>query len=293
MILVNDKGGNFMEDCGATFVLVPNDLIIKGSEYELITYISLSMNRQLFDVKKASISIVNICQTMKYSFIDRRKGSYYMSIRKILEQFCERGWIKPYHTDDKKVNPSELMVIELNRFFFPEKNYTSISMQELNDIINCTEYKSKASLIKVFLYIKSFMQMVYKGHTDCVISAYYVVGNVAARALNMSRSKYDACINALCNIGLLICHQTGSYFTQYGITNAPNIYVLANEDATRNISGALNRLKYNLLDDRYGNGEDFMPITHVGKPFQRADDSDDGEWGDPNPMNRYYIKGEN
>lgn len=298
-----------MSDYGKSFLLVPNELIYKGNEYELITYIILSMNRHLFDVKNVKTSIIDICQTAGYSYVDRHDGSYFTCIRKILEQFDKRGWIKLHYPSEKKINPSELIQIRLNDFFFPQKKYTSVVTEDLYTIFKNGNYKNKAALIRVFLYIKSFMQVVYEGRTDCTISAYYVSGNVAAYALNMSRGKYDICIKTLCNTGLIICHQTGSYFNEFGIANAPNIYVLNNEDADRNIRGAINRLRYKLLDDRYGNHEDFMPTTYTGKAFTDDEDygygydydyndivtdrvnsqdnnDDDGEWGDPNPMSQ-------
>lgn len=289
-----------MKEFDKLHLRIPNSLINDNDEYALITYMAITINKQLFNRKIAKTSIFDICRLWGYSTTDRRSGSYLSLIKGILADFCDRGWIEIHQPQSKKIKPNELITIKLSDIFFPEKNYTSISMQELNDIINCTEYKSKASLIKVFLYIKSFMFMVYEGHTDSVISAYYVAGNIAADALKMSRSKYDLCVNVLLGIGLLVCHQTGSYRTKYGVVNAPNVYVLNNDDAERNIKGGISRLKYDLLDKRYGNGDDFMPIVYTGKTIKKRDvlelkesDTDDGEWGDSNPMSEYHIKGEN
>lgn len=285
-----------------SYLTIPNDIIYEHDEYELITYISLLMNRQLMDTTIVATSIMDICRTARYSCVDRRKNSYYSAIKGILEQFQDNGWITEIiQKDDRakgKINPSELFKIKLGDFFFPETNYTSITIKELNAILNCPEYKSKASLVRVFLYAKSFMQIAYTGGSQSTISAYYVVGDVAANALQMSRNKYDLCINVLCGLNLLICHQTGSYHSEFGIRNAPNIYVLNNEDAQRNIQGGLSRLKYKLLKSGYGNKDkDFMPIVYNGKAIKKKekpttdnmfdDDEDYSDWGLPNPMNRY------
>jgi hypothetical protein len=195
-----------------------------------------------------------------------------------------------------------LFKVRLGDYFNPQNNYTPITLQELNTILDCTEYKAKASLIRVFLYIKSFMYLRYNGNTDDIISAYYVAANVAVYTLGITRGKYDLCINVLCGLGLLVCHQTGSYYNQYGITNAPNVYVLNNKDTEHNISGAISRLKYDLLNPKYGNKDDFMPIVYTGKTIKKDkaesefendtpmdDEEDNGEWGDRNPMERNYY----
>lgn len=280
------------------YIIVPNELIYEHNEYEVVTFIALSMKRQLMNKSVATTSLKDICQITGYSFIDRNKGSYFSSLKNILVQFCENEWIDDGNLDYQKIKSSELLNIQLGDFFFPESDYTIITVKELNAILNCPEYKSKASLVRVFLYAKSFMQIAYTGDTNSTISAYYVAGDVAADALQMSRNKYDLCINVLCGLNLLICHQTGSYHSEFGIRNAPNIYVLNNEDAQRNIQGGLSRLKYKLLKTGYGNKDkDFMPIVYNGKTIKKKEEPstdnvfDDGEdysdWGLPNPMNCY------
>lgn len=289
-----------MSNVNEKFYKIPMRYILESDEYEVLTYLGLLEARTLSDPNKVYISQKILCENMNYSSVDRRKGSYYSEIRKHLQLFTGRKWIKvDSRVDCENINPSECMNITLSDLYIPSDNYIKLTKDELDIIINNRKYRNRASLLQVFLYIKSFMYVDHK-IANRSISAYYVVGNVAARALNISRGKYDVCVNVLCDIGLLICHQTGSYFNEYGISNAPNIYVYNNERARDNIDGALNRLRYKLLDSRYGNGEDFMPITHVGKAFgddSQSDDTvskytesadnnndDDGEWGDPNPM---------
>lgn len=289
-----------MNGANDKFYKIPSDYILEADEFEILTYIGLLDARTLANPKKIYISQKILCENMNYSSNDRHKGSYFLAIRKHIQLFLGKGWVTiDNRFNCEKINPSECLDITLSDSYIPKDGFIKLTNDERNRIINNYKYKNKASLLQVFLYIKSFMYVDYK-MPDRALSAYYVSGNVAAKALNMSRGKYDMCVKVLCDIGLLVCHQTGSYFDKFGITNAPNIYVYNDERAKDNINGALNRLRYKLLDSRYGNGEDFMPITHVGKAFgddnqanstvseytESADDNndDDGEWGDPNPM---------
>ena len=288
---------NYEENCNQ-FVAVPNILIYKGSDYELATFVALSLSKLYIDKSIAAMSIMGLCKKMGYSCIDRRKDSFYSSIKTIITQFKKNGWVS---NCPDKFNPSQFYEIKLNDFFFPESEFTLLSLQELEIILGCKEYKSKTALVKTFLYVKSFMNITYKKNPDSVISAYYVAGTVASRTLGMSRNKYDFCINILCWLGLLVCRQTGSYYDETGIKNAPNIYVLNDDRAEDNIRGAMSRLRYKLLNPQYGNGDNFMPIVYIGKTIKKDksesnvkdriqdDEEDNGDWGDPNPMERNYY----
>lgn len=280
------------------YVSVPNILIYKGNDYELATFVALSLSKLYIDKSIAAMSVVSLCKKMGYSYTDRRKDSFFSSIKKIITQFEKNGWVSNCPT---KFAPSQFYEIKLNSFFFPDSEFTLLSLQELETILECKEYKSKTALVKTFLYIKSFMNITYNGNPDSIISAFYVAGTVASHTLGMSRGKYDFCVNILCWLGLLICRQTGSYYDETGIKNAPNIYVLNDDRAEDNIRGAMSRLRYKLLNPQYGNKDDFMPIVYIGKTIKKDktesefedhiqdDEEDNGEWGDRNPMERNYY----
>ena len=282
------------------YIIVPNKLIYdKNSENNILVYIGISKRRMLLDKTVAITSIVDLCETSNYSIDDRRRKSFYSLIKPALNSFIEMGLIKIDNFDD--VKPQTLIKIRLTDGFEPKEKYTPITMQELKTILNCKSYKSLSALVRVYLYVKSLMYMDYR-HTNAVISAYYVAREVAARALKISIAKYDRCINTLCDLGLLVCHQTGSYYDYNGIKNAPNIFVLNDEQAESNINGAINRLKYSLLNSEYGNSDEFMPIVYTGKKFKESieeseeDDEEEyeeddefdedygDEWGESNPM---------
>lgn len=283
------------------FYKVPKDYIYEMDEYELMTYISILDFRTLSDSNKAYLSAKMICDKANYSSTDRRKESYYSLVRKHIHLFLGRNWIKisnPIITN--KINPSECIEVILTDLYIPKEKFIKLSQTEFDTIVNNDKYKNKASLLHVFLYIKSFMYADDKDRNRS-ISAYYVSGMVASHTLGMSRSKYDACVNTLCELGLLICRQTGSYYDETGIKNAPNIYVLNDDRAEDNIRGAMSRLRYKLLNPQYGNKDDFMPIVYIGKTIKKDktesefedhiqdDEEDNGEWGDRNPMERNYY----
>ena len=286
-----------MDNKNQIFYKIPTDYIYEVDEYELMTYIGILNFRTLSDPNKAYLSIKMICDNAGYSSADRRKASYYTFIRKHIHLFLGRKWITISNPIvGEKINPSECLEVVLSNSYIPKERFLKLTQKEYDIIINNHQYRNKASLLRVYLYIKSFM-FVDNVDSRKSISAYYVAGDIAANTLGMSRSKYDSCVNSLCEIGLLVCRQTGSYYTYHGITNAPNIYVLNNENAENNISGAMSRLKYELLNKKFGNSDEFMPITYIGKPITKknsnpinkniCEDDIDGDWGSPNPMNRY------
>lgn len=249
------------------YINIPNELIYKEVyESEILVYIGIAKRRLLFDKMMAVTSIFDLCELSNYSTTDRRKGSFFSSIKFSLQRFRDMGLIEfgrnIQSVDD--IRPQGLLQINLTKNFDIEEKYTMITEREINSILNCKTYNSLSSILRTYLYVKSFMLIDYK-HPENAISAYYVARKIAANTLKMSLPKYDGCLETLCDLGLLICHQTGSYYTYHGITNAPNIYVLNNDNAMSNVRGALNRLKQELLKPEFGNKDDFMPMVYIGK----------------------------
>ena len=253
---------------------IPNEIIYSDptyTEYDLLTYVAISKCKLLYDSSIAHTSIFDICSFSNYSTIDRKENSYLSSIRCTLKLFKDNELIRIdgiKETDELKIKA--LIKMQLTDKFTPTSNYTVLTNEELSVIIGCKEYKATAALLKVYLYIKSLMFIDYN-NPNSSISAYYVTEDIACQVLFMSKQKYDICVNTLCALDLLICHQTGSYYDFNGIKNAPNIYVLNNDNVASNIRGALNRLKHDLLKPEFGNKDDFMPIVYTGKKIKKSE----------------------
>lgn len=256
------------------YYAIPKEIVYSDpayTEYDLLTYITILRCRLLHDNHIAHTSIFNICELSNYSTLDRREESYYSSIKWSLKLFRDNDMIKINGIKEvDELRPRAFIKIQLTDKFVPSSNFIQLTDEELNVIIGCKEYKATAALLKVYLYIKSLMFIDYN-NPNSSISAYYVTEDIACQVLFMSKQKYDICVNTLCALDLLVCHQTGSYYDFNGIKNAPNIYVLNNDDVAGNIRGALNRLKHDLLKPEFGNKDDFMPIVYTGKKIKKAE----------------------
>ena len=82
----------------------------------------------------------------------------------------------------------------------------------------------------------------------------YGLDKTIVRDLHLNRKTVDTCLDAFVDKNIFIKYTTGSYYKGDEPRNAPNIYVIPDENAENNIKALLEELK-----QRYG-VEQFAPI---------------------------------
>lgn len=269
---MNKKNDFFVKISNPIYIDVNSGYTVEQDE--LITYIGLCHHKKLIDNDIVETSINNICYDANYSF-DRHKGSYLTKIKGHLQTFVDRGWIMVFAGSSlERVRNDSCIRLKLLKGFEPQKDYTMLTENEFDNIMEYDGNICKSIVLRVYLFIKS--KMFYKSESSGFekFSAYYMNGDAAINDLKISRERYDNCLNFLVNKGLLAKYETGSYYTKHNsIINAPNVYVLNDKDKIDNINEAVKRLKYKYLKSEYGNGNDFMPIVYTGKKIKKDQES--------------------
>jgi predicted transcriptional regulator len=185
----------------------------------------------------------------------------------VLKNFVQDGKIELLNCSDfVNVVHNTQMAFRLNpNVFNPSDQYVVLNDSEWDKIVLIKSRIPKYELLRVFLYLKSFMASNTEIITKQVCACYRGVDKIA-QDLNMTRKHLDKIIGQLIKCGLIIKHEVGSYFSKAHkkIQNAPNVYVLASDkNVKQHIQDGINRLQYNL------GVSEFMPIVHKGKKIKK------------------------
>lgn len=250
------------------FCKVPRGFLGSKSGYEIMVFTCLEFSKLLRNDRVAVTSIGAICEGCNYKNVKGKSGFPYR-IKAILEDFINIGYI---NSVNKKFPTSfeynEYSEFELSEIFFLKDDFIKLTTNEFNTLMHIKSSAAKPLLLKCYLYVKSFI-FEYQEYEIGKVSAFYQAIDEMVANLHISRKKVDKCLDLFVQNGLLCKHETGSYKTHMGtIKNAPNIYVLNNENAKENINTAVKRLKYNLEVEK------FIPITYCGKKLRKDDNNE-------------------
>ena len=145
-------------------------------------------------------------------------------------------------------------------------NFTILDVNEFNNILSSTSVITTENLMHVYLYVKSYMfakksnENKYSTSSKGVGSFYKEV-SIISDDIGLSNKTVISCLDELVNLNLLIKHETGSCIKKKRgkecVENVPNIYVLNNENASKEIDLTIHKLK------NYYGVDDFNP--YIGK----------------------------
>ena len=241
------------------FYRVPRDCL-DGRE----VMVRFCLDRHRTQEDKSFTSLQDICEDCNYT-IDRHKGNFLDFVKKTLLSLVKQGTIIQFrgNTPDKAVI-NEMMGFVLNNDFSPCNNYISLPAEAFDKIVKIKTAIKREVLFNTYLYIKSFIYD-YRSDPNEAYVPYGFYGNLslACDELGYTRKTIDMCMDLFVECGLLKCHLTGSYVKANGaVVNAPNIYVLNDENADKNI-----RLLPEKLREQY-KVDEFMPQVYKGNPIR-------------------------
>lgn len=148
--------------------------------------------------------------------------------------------------------------------FFPCSDYISLPASSFDKIVKIKTSIKREVLLNTYLYVKSFIYD-YQPNSDDTYTPYGFYGNLllACDELGYTRKTVDACMDLFVICGIFKCYLTGSYKKINGtVANAPNIYVLNDENADKNI-----RLLLEKMQTQY-NVDKFMPQVYKGNSLK-------------------------
>ena len=199
------------------------------------------------------VSLQQICQDCNHS-TDRHKGNFLDFVKKTLSSLVERGLITQCcGTPLDKAGVKELLGFVLSDEFSPCSNYISLSANAFDKIVKIKTSIKREVLLNAYLYVKSFIYD-YQPNSNDTYTPYGFYGNLllACDELGYTRKTIDACMDLFVSCGIFKCHLTGSYKKANGtVANAPNIYVLNDENADKNIRLLLEKMQTQYKVDEF------------------------------------------
>lgn len=186
----------------------------------------------------ASISL--ICKKCGYSS-DRHNNSFSSYVRQVLIKLINNKEISQiYGKNIDKVSNTGLIGFYLEDKFFdiPTKMFAKLSFTVFDTLIGIDYPLAKSTLLKVYTYIRGRI-------IDNQQQAYGFYGSIerAAKELELSRKIVDTCLDLFVENNLFIRYTTGSCYVNGSPRNVPNIYVLPDRNADKNIKVLLEELK--------------------------------------------------
>ncbi len=252
------------------FIKVPKSFIREGASNnsEILIYYCLYYRDNWRS--ETAVSISEITEMCGYSSKNQHKSSFLHKVRNWLMHYLNEGKLKQINgLPPDKADIKEHLVFKLTDKFY-SSNFVMLTDEEFNTIVHFKTRVPKYSLLRCYLYIKSFMFQNTE-QLNGMICAYYRDMDDTAEVLNITRKQLDKALELFIKNGLLIKHETGSYKNSIGlITNAPNIYVLTSDDqAEEHINDATKRLKHILKVKK------FMPTVYRGKKIKKEVEADE------------------
>lgn len=200
-----------------------------------------------------AISIDYIMEKCGYSLTNRNKHSFSSYVHKALKTLIEDGQIvQIYGCSVERASGIAYLKFEiLDRFYdVPTTSFAKITTSEFDAIMKIEDTVSKPTLLKVYAYIRSqIIETAKLPYGFC-----YGVDTTIVKDLELNRKTVDKCLFKFAERGVFVKHCTGSYCKNALPRNAPNIYVLPDENADSNIRALIEKLK-----KRY-DVDEFAPI---------------------------------
>lgn len=247
------------------FYRVPKDSF---DSREIMIRFCLDRHRTMED--ETYVSLQQICQDCNH-IIDRHKGRFLDFVKNTLLSLIEQKLIIQCRGDTPdKAGTKEMLGFILNDDFSPCSNYISLSADAFDKIVKIKTSIKRETLLNTYLYVKSFIYD-YQPNSDDTYTPYGFYGNLllACDELGYTRKTVDACMDLFVSCGIFKRHLTGSYKKTNGtVANAPNIYVLNDENADKNI-----RLLLEKMQDQY-KVDEFMPQVYKGNSLRSENKTD-------------------
>lgn len=224
-----------------------------------MTIIYLDRKRSLEgDVGLSLYDLVTYCGYK----IDRTNTGAVTAFKKII-QFLVDNQMIVFDKNIKELKGNNFVGITLLDNFDKVDNYTIITANEIDTLLDSKSKIEKSNLFAVYLYMKSFMfprNLTDEGNefSDAKDkpTAFWGYLDIMQRDLGVSRETLNRCLNEYIKLKLLIKKETGSYITidngKQIEKNAPNIYVLNNENAEQEIKWTVNKLKQQFHVKEFG-----------------------------------------
>lgn len=224
---------------------------------EVMIYRSLSYCENLRG--ESRVSIAEITQMCNYS-LDLHEYGFCSIVKSYLLKFLQdKKIIQIAGTPCSKATINSHLTFRLLENFYSSK-FIVLTDEEFDSIIRIRSCVPRYTLLRCYLYLKSFMFQNTE-QLNGMVCAFYRDMDDTAEVLNITRKQLDRALQLFIKNSLLIKHETGSYKNSIGlITNAPNIYVLTSDDQSEeHINDAIKRLKHILKVEK------FMPTVYRGK----------------------------
>lgn len=198
----------------------------------------------------STVSIDYIRKRCGYSSDNRNKNSFSSYIRNTLKDFIQTNQLVQVYGEDvlTATSTSYLEFKILQSFYEMQgKIYAKLTTLVFNNLMSISCNLSKAVLLKIYAYMRSHMiensQQSYGFSTG--------LDKTIVRELGLNRKTIDICLSAFVDYGLFIKYTTGSYYSNGNPKNAPNIYVLPDENAQANIQALLEQMKQRYNVDEF------------------------------------------
>lgn len=245
------------------FARLSNDLI-KSSKQSvdkklLLTMIYLDRRRSLEDI--CGLSLYGLATAFGYAASKNSRSSL-LSFKNQIISLASNGMIEML-SPIEKLKGDTCFDIKILDAFDSVDHFTILTAKEIDTLISSKSSIEKDNLFAIYLYMKSFMfphpldneGNLFKDAKDKPAS---FRGTIDSIVLNTGTSiaTVNSCIEEIVKLKLFKRHETGSYPTiengKQVERNAPNIYVLNDEDADREIQWSIEKLKTIFKVDSFG-----------------------------------------
>lgn len=198
----------------------------------------------------STVSINYIRERCGYSGDNRNKNSFSCYVRNILKDLIQANQIiQVYGEDVSTATSTSYLEFEIFDSFYEiqTKAYAKLTSSVFNTLMSIDCNLSKAVLLETYAYMRSHI-IENSQQTYGFCSG---LDKTIVRELGLNRKTVDTCLNAFVEGGLFIKHTTGSYYANGSPKNAPNIYVLPDENAQINIQSLLEQMKQRYKVDEF------------------------------------------
>lgn len=238
------------------FYRVPKDC---SDMHEVMIRFCLDRHRDLDD--NTSICIQQICKECGYSSKSRSIKRFPLVVKEKLSDLLKQGVIE--QTFGKSPNLSDfgnMMSFHLSDDFSPCEGYILLPIIAFETISSYKWQMSKTIPLQLYLYMRSY---IYDNNKDDKPYGFFQDLRITAEVTGISRKRIDKCLQVFIDKGLFVKVEVGSHKNNNNIANAPNLYLLPDENIEKN-----ERELIKMMKEKY-NVEEFMDITSVGNKLRK------------------------
>lgn len=221
-----------------------------------MTIIYLDRKRSIED--NVGFSLYDLVIQSGYQ-INRTKTGAILPFRQQIQFLVDNNMIQ-FNTPISNFKGNNFASIKILDDFDSVEDYTIITADEIDTLLQSKTKIEKANLFAIYLYMKSYIFQ--RNLTDIgeefadapsKPSAFFKSIDSIMQDTGISKETINRCIKEYIHLRLFKCKQTGSYKTSNDKEkNAPNIYVLDNDKAEQEIEWAVEKLKQMYNVDTFG-----------------------------------------